>query len=234
MDIANLRRSRSSYLLGPQALHCLAGKTVAVFGLGGVGSASAEALARSGVGTLRLIDGDCVDATNLNRQLVSTVSGVGHPKAEEMSRRIAQIAPDCHCEIHSVFYRPGDRHLLEGVDLAIDAIDSVKDKIDLIVSAGEMGIPILSAMGCGNKLDPTRFEIADLYDTSVCPLCRVMRRELKKRGVTQLPVVYSREEPQRPFAPEDAGATPGSVSWVPPVAGMILAGHAIQVLIQEV
>ncbi len=230
----NDRLIRTSWVLGPSALEKLAGCTVAVFGLGGVGSAAAEALARTGIGTLRLIDGDNVDITNLNRQLVSTIDRVGCSKAEAMEARIHAVAPEVCCDTRPVFYRPGDVELFQGADLVIDAIDSVKDKIDLIVSAQSAGITVLSAMGCGNKLDPTRLTLADLYETSVCPLCRVMRRELKKRGVSSLKVVYSTEEPKRPFAPENAGSTPGSVAWVPPVAGMILAGEAVRILTQEI
>lgn len=229
----NERLIRTAWVLGPEALERLAGKTVAVFGLGGVGSAAVEALARTGVGTLRLIDGDKVDVTNLNRQLVATAEWVNRPKAQAMEARVHAIAPEVSCDTRETFYRPGDRQLLEEADLVIDAIDSVKDKIDLIVTAQAMGIPVLSAMGCGNKVDPTRLTLADLYETSVCPLCRVMRRELKKRGVTSLRVVYSTEEPRRPYAPEDAGPTPGSVAWVPPVAGMILAGEAVRILTEE-
>lgn len=229
----NERLTRTSWVLGPSAMEKLAGKTVAVFGLGGVGSAAAEALARSGVGTLRLIDGDRIDVTNLNRQLVATADRVGQMKAPAMEARVRSVAPDAVCDTRPVFYRPGDTELLQGADLVIDAIDSVKDKIDLIVTAQSLGIPILSAMGCGNKLDPARLTLADIYETSVCPLCRVMRRELKKRGVPSLRVVYSTEEPQRSYAPEGTGPTPGSVAWVPPVAGMILAGEAVRILTEE-
>jgi len=214
-------------------METLARKTVAVFGLGGVGSAAAEALARTGVGTLRLVDGDAVDISNLNRQIVATAEWVGRSKALAMEARIRAAAPEVICDTRPVFYRPGDLSLLEGADLVVDAIDSVKDKIDLIVSAQSLGIPVLSAMGCGNKIDPTKLELEDLYSTSVCPLCRVMRHELKKRGVSALRVVYSKEEPRRPYAPEDAGSTPGSVAWVPPVAGMILAGEAVRILTGE-
>jgi len=227
------RLTRTSWILGEEALARLRECRAAVIGLGGVGSAAAEALARSGIGSLRLVDGDAVEITNLNRQLVSTVSQLGRPKALAMADRIRDIAPDCRLEVFPRYYRPGDEELLYGLDLLIDAIDSVRDKADLVSRAQGKGMLVLSAMGCGNKVDPFRLEAADLFETSVCPLCRTMRHELRPLGVNRLRVVYSKETPRRPYAPESAGSRPGSVAWVPPVAGMMLAGEAIRLWLEE-
>lgn len=213
---------------------------MAVFGLGGVGSFAAEALARAGIGRLVLVDGDVVDVTNLNRQLVALRSTVGQPKAEAMARRIGDINPDCRVEVHSLFYLPpaGEdpgcgRGLIDGCDFVADAIDSVTSKLGLAEECRDKGIPLISAMGCGNKLDPTRFRVADIQETKVCPLCRVMRRELKKRGIGSLTVVYSEEPPRGPLeelATPAPGrrAVPGSISFVPSAAGLILAGEIIR------
>ena len=208
--------------------------------IGGVGSFAAEALARAGIGRLVLVDGDVVDVTNLNRQLVALRSTVGQPKAEAMARRIGDINPDCRVETHSLFYLPpaGEdpgcgRGLIDGCDFVADAIDSVTSKLGLAEECRDKGIPLISAMGCGNKLDPTRFRVADIQETKVCPLCRVMRRELKKRGIGSLTVVYSEEPPRGPLeelATPAPGrrAVPGSISFVPSAAGLILAGEIIR------
>ncbi len=233
-------RDRTALLLGRGVVDRLAEASVAVFGLGGVGSFAAEALARAGIGRLVLVDGDVVDVTNLNRQLVALRSTVGQPKAEAMARRIGDINPDCRVEAHSLFYLPpaGEdpgcgRGLIDGCDFVADAIDSVTSKLGLAEECRDKGIPLISAMGCGNKLDPTRFRVADIQETKVCPLCRVMRRELKKRGIGSLTVVYSEEPPRGPLeelATPAPGrrAVPGSISFVPSAAGLILAGEIIR------
>lgn len=233
-------QSRSSLLLGEEGLRCLANASVAVFGLGGVGSFVAEGLARAGVGKLLLVDGDVVDITNINRQLVALHSTVGLPKTEVMAKRIRDINPACQIETYPIFYKPAtDReegcglHIIDGCDFVADAIDMVSSKIGLAESCRDLGIPLISAMGCGNKLDPTRFRVADIFDTKTCPLCRVMRRELKKRGIPSLTVVYSEEPPITPAETADAAqearrAVPGSVSFVPSVAGLMMAGEIVR------
>lgn len=229
-------RQRTAMLLGQDGIERLSEASVAVFGLGGVGSYVVEALARGGIGRLVLVDKDVVDPTNINRQLCAVTSTVGQPKAAVMARRVRDIAPSCMVEAHAVFYRPPEgTGLMNGCDYVADAIDTVTSKLALIEEAQSMGIPIISAMGCGNKLDPTRFEVADIYATRVCPLCRIMRRELKKRHIDALQVVYSQEEP---LAVSDSSArpgarpSPGSVPFVPSVAGLIIAGEIIKKLSQ--
>ncbi|HIW72955.1 MAG TPA: tRNA threonylcarbamoyladenosine dehydratase [Firmicutes bacterium] len=228
--------SREAMLLGREAVERLERASVAVFGLGGVGSYTAEALARAGVGRLVLVDGDAVADSNRNRQLGALVSTVGLPKAEVTAARVREINPACRVEPHVLFYLPGEEGtLLDGLDYAADAVDTVAAKLSLAVECRRRGIPLVSAMGCGNKLDPTRFRVADIYQTRVCPLCRVMRRELKARGVPSLRVVYSEEEPLAPLPGGEGPAAgrralPGSVSFVPPVAGLILAGEIIRAL----
>jgi tRNA A37 threonylcarbamoyladenosine dehydratase len=246
--------SRTELLIGQEAVQKLAHSKVAVFGIGGVGSYAVEGLVRAGVGSFELIDDDCVCLTNLNRQLHATRQTVGKPKVEVMRERIRQINPRAEVEIHQTFYMP--EHALELIkpeyDYIVDAIDTVTAKIDLIVNAKQMNIPIISCMGAGNKLDPTQFEVADIYATAVCPLAKVMRKELKKRGVSALKVVYSREEPRKPLESEEAsckvncicpkGTTrtctarrsiPGSISFVPSVAGLIIAGEVVKDLIKQ-
>ena len=226
--------SREAMLFGKEAVERLEKASVAVFGLGGVGSYTAEALARAGIGRLVLVDGDEVADSNRNRQLGALVSTVGRPKAEVMAARVRDISPSCRVEAHTLFYLPGEEGtLLDGLDYAADAIDTVTAKLSLAEECRRRGIPLVSAMGCGNKLDPTRFRVADIYDTKGCPLCRVMRRELKARGVPGLKVVYSEEPPLTPRPCDEAEnsgrrALPGSVSFVPPVAGLILAGEIIK------
>lgn len=229
--------SRSALLIGEQAISQLQQAHVAVFGLGGVGSYTAEALARAGVGTLTLIDHDTISVTNLNRQLYALHSTVGQPKAEVAAQRIRDINPRCHVIPLQEFYLPenAEQLLSKDFDYVIDAIDTVSAKIDLACRCSEMGVPIISCMGTGNKLDAARFRVEDISRTSMCPLCRVMRRELKKRGLEHLKVVYSDEPPITP-APTDEKTekrqVPGSMSFVPPVAGMILAGEAIKDMIR--
>ena len=225
---------RTRRLLGKKAMEQLASAAVAVFGIGGVGSFTVEALARSGIGTLCLYDGDCVERSNLNRQLIATCDTIGMPKVEAARERVLQINPAAKVEAHHLFF---SAETADTVDFAafsyvVDAIDTVTSKLLLIERAKAAGVPVISCMGAGNKLDPTRFEVADIYQTSVCPLARVMRRELKQRGIDALKVVYSREEAIKPTAAEPANASrrqpPGSIAFVPSVAGLILAGEVIK------
>lgn len=199
---------RTERLLGKESTTVLAKKRIAVFGIGGVGGYVAEALARSGVGTLDLIDSDVVAASNLNRQIIAAHSTVGRLKVEVMQERILDINPDAAVYAHSVFYLPQTAGMFDfsQYDYVADAIDTVSGKISIIEEASRAGTPVISAMGAGNKLDPTAFCVADIYETSVCPLAKVMRRELKKRGIGACKVVYSREQPRRP---EDVSAAAG-------------------------
>lgn len=235
--------SRTELLIGAKALEKLAQSKVAVFGIGGVGSYAVEGLVRAGVGRFILIDHDCIYLTNLNRQMHALMSTLGQPKVEVMKNRILEINPRAEVETYPMFYTHENAAELikPDYDYIIDAIDTVTAKIDLILTAQQMNIPIISSMGAGNKLDPTRFEIADIYDTSVCPLAKVLRRELRKRGVDKLKVVYSREEPRKPLEMVEDGCagtctarrqTPGSISFVPSVAGLIIAGEVVKDLIR--
>jgi len=221
--------SRTAAVLGVDAVECLRNSTVAVFGVGGVGGFCVEALARAGVGRLVLFDGDTVAESNINRQIIATHATVGRVKVEVMKERIAEICPDTVVETNHCFYLPEQAETVafDQFDYIVDAIDTVTAKIDLVLQAEKYDVPIIASMGTGNKLDPTRFQVADIYETSVCPLARVMRRELKKRGVKKCKVLYSTEE----VIPTELGRIPGSVSFVPPVAGMILAGEVIKDLI---
>ena len=225
---SNDQHARSRVLLGSRALEKLASSHVAVFGIGGVGGAVCEALARSGVGSIDLIDADTVEESNINRQFVATQETIGRYKTEVMAERIKAINPECIVKTYELFYLPetAGQIDLSGCDYLIDAIDTVTAKIDLICRANEAGIPIISSMGAGNRLDPSSFTVADLFSTHNDPLAKVMRRELKARGITSLDVVWSDEKPVT------SARTPGSVSFVPPVAGMIMAGHVIKKLIQ--
>ncbi len=229
------RLLRTSLLLGASGIERLRNSRVVVFGLGGVGSFAAEALARSGIGQLVLVDKDVFDATNLNRQLAADQTTIGRPKAVVLAERIARIAPEIGLEARQMFYLPGmaDAFLTSSVSYVVDAVDHVAAKIDLAVECAQRHIPLISSMGTGNKLDPTRFEVADIKKTSVCPLAKVMRRELKRRGIEKLKVVYSKEEPLVPLlrradGKEERAPFPGSVAFVPPVAGLILAGEVIK------
>lgn len=233
--------ARTQMLLGKEALETLYGATVAVFGLGGVGSYCAEALVRAGVGTLVLFDHDTIDPTNLNRQLFATQGTIGMQKTDAAARRLLEINPDCNIIKHPVFYLPenADEYDFSFYSYIVDAVDTVSAKLEIIARATACAVPVISSMGTGNKLDPTRFRVADITKTSVCPLARVMRRELKKRGISHCKVVYSDEEPLTPKEssppPENAArrAVPGSISFVPPAAGLILAGEVIKDLVKE-
>ena len=225
---------RSQMLLGKEAQDRLKNAKIAVFGIGGVGSYVCEALARCGVGELVLIDGDSVAPSNINRQIIALHSTIGMPKAEVMKKRIQDINPDAKVCAKNIFYTPdnGDEISFLGLDYIIDAIDTVTSKLYIIEKAKSMNIPVISSMGTGNKLDATRFKISDISKTQVCPLARVMRRELKNRGITSLKVLWSDEKPLVPlFSPDEVSGkrqTPGSVSFVPSVAGLIIAGEVIK------
>ena len=229
--------SRTAQLLGEEGVARLSAATVAVFGVGGVGSYCVEALARAGIGTLILFDSDRVARSNINRQLIAMQSTVDLLKTEAAARRIADINPDCRVIQHPVFFLPenAEEFDLSACDYLVDAVDTVAAKLAIIELAARLNIPVISCMGAGNKLDPTRFEVADIAKTSVCPLARVMRRELKKRGIEHCKVVYSKEEPLHPRETDEPlpdgssrRSLPGSISFVPSVAGLILAGEVIK------
>ncbi len=225
------RFSRAELLLGADAMKNLKNSRVAVFGLGGVGGYCVEALARAGVGALDLVDGDKVSLTNINRQIYALEGTVGRYKTDVAAERIREINPACDVRAFRLFYLPDTEFDFRGYDYIVDAIDTVSGKIAIVRHAKECGVPVISAMGAGNKLDPSRFEVADLSETSVCPLARTMRRELKKYGIAHLKVVYSKEEPRRPLPSEEESGkreTPGSLSFVPPVMGFLLAGEVIR------
>ncbi len=232
---------RTGMLIGEEALEKLAASRVAVFGVGGVGGYVTEALARSGVGALDLIDHDTVAESNLNRQIIALRSTIGRYKVDVMKERIADIHPDCTVRTHNIFYLPETEAQFDFTeyDYVVDAIDTVVGKLSLIEHAQAAGTPIISAMGAGNKLDPTGFKVADIYKTNGCPLARVMRRECKARGVKSLKVVYSEEKPLQPQqiaepAEELHGrrSTPGSIAFVPAAAGLVIAGEVIRDLIK--
>lgn len=223
--------SRTALLMGMSAVERLQQCRIAVFGVGGVGGFCAEALARSGVGALDLIDADEVSVSNMNRQLIATAATVGQRKVLAMRDRLAVAAPDCAVTCHDLFYLPenADAIDLSIYDYVVDCIDTVSAKIELAVRCTALGVPVISAMGAGNKLDPTKFIITDIYKTETCPLARIMRRELRKRGVPSLKVVYSTETAKTPVLPDGTPSrTPGSVSFVPGVAGMILASAVVR------
>lgn len=235
--------SRTELLLGTKAMEKLAGARVAVFGIGGVGGYTVEALVRSGIGEIDLIDSDTVSLTNLNRQIIATKSSIGKYKVDVMQDRIMDISPDVKVHVHKCFYLPEtkDEFDFSQYDYVVDAVDTVTAKLQIVEEAEAAGVPVISSMGAGNKLDPTAFQVADIYKTSVCPLAKVMRRELKKRGIKKLKVVYSQELPVMPdpellrsyseetssMAPQKR-SVPGSVAFVPSVAGLILAGEVIR------
>ncbi len=240
--------SRTQLIFGEEAMEILANSRVAVFGVGGVGGYTVEALARSGVGAIDLIDDDKVCVTNINRQIIALGSTVGMYKVDAAEKRIHDINPECRVTCHKMFYMPetADKLDFSQYDYVVDAIDTVMGKIEIIMQAKAAGIPVISSMGAGNKVDPTAFEVADIYKTSVCPLARVMRYQLKRRGVKKLKVVYSKEQPIVPQgkAAEDGSgntdmrtgaarrSTPGSNAFVPSVAGLIIGGEVIKDLIR--
>ena len=241
--------SRTQLLLGTEAMEKLKRARVAVFGIGGVGGYVCEALVRSGVGAFDLVDDDKVCLTNLNRQIIATRKTVGKYKVEVMRERILEINPDCDVRVHQCFYLPetADQFNFSDYDYVVDAVDTVTAKVTLVLEAQKAGVPIISCMGAGNKLDPSRFRVADIYKTQGCPLARVMRTALRKRGVKKLKVIYSDEIPTRPI--EDMSIScrshcicppgakhkcterrdiPGSTAFVPSVAGLIIAGEVVK------
>lgn len=226
--------SRTELLFGKEGMERLRNARVAVFGVGGVGGYVAEALARSGLGAIDLIDNDQVSLTNLNRQIIALHSTLGRDKVDVMRERILDINPDCRVRIHKCFYLPEtkEQFAFREYSYVVDAVDTVTAKLALVMQAKEAGTPIISSMGAGNKRNPALFEVADLYETSVCPLARVMRRELKKRGISRLKVVYSKEEPIKPQTEEkEAGrikAVPGSTAFVPSAAGLLIAAEVVK------
>ena len=230
--------SRTEALLGTEALNQLRKARVIVFGVGGVGGYVVEALARSGVGALDLVDKDVVSISNLNRQIIALQSTVGRSKVEVMKERIADIDPDCVVRTYEMLYLPetADQFDFTQYDYVVDAIDTVAAKIDLVLKAKAAGVPVICSMGTGNKLDPTQLEVADISKTSVCPLAKAVRTQLKKKGVDKgVKVVYSKERPTKPseeFQNAVGGRTPASVAFVPPVAGLIIAGEVIKDMIK--
>ncbi|MCR4731660.1 MAG: tRNA threonylcarbamoyladenosine dehydratase [Lachnospiraceae bacterium] len=231
--------ARFALLFGEEALEKLSGARVAVFGAGGVGGNVIEALARSGVGTIDIIDDDDFSISNLNRQVLSTMETIGRSKVEVARERVLAINPEAVVNIHKTFYLPDTREEFDFncYDYVVDAIDTVSGKIALILQAKEAGCPVISSMGCGNKTDPTRLVIDDIYKTSVDPLARVMRRELKKRGVKSCKVLYSTEKALKPYegakeAPEGKRSVPGSTAFVPPAAGIMIAWQVVMDLLE--
>lgn len=243
--------SRTELLIGKESIKKLQNSKVAVFGIGGVGSFVVEGLVRAGIGNFILVDDDKVCLTNLNRQIIATRKTVGKPKVEVARDRILEINPNANVEIFQEFFMPNSRKILdETVSYIVDSIDTVTAKIELVVRAGKLNIPIISSMGTGNKLDPTKFEVTDIYKTSVCPLAKVMRKELRARNIKGLKVVYSKEEPIKPDKNLECSCKtgcicppgtvrkctaknqiPGSISFVPSVAGLIIAGEVIKDII---
>lgn len=226
------RFDRTEMLIGKESLSSLSKAKVLIFGIGGVGGYVTEALARSGIGSMVLVDNDTVSVTNINRQIIATDSTVGMYKTEVMKTRILDINPEAQVEVRNCFYLPENAEEFDfsRYDYIVDAIDTVTAKLDIIERAGKASVPVISCMGTGNKLDPTKLVVTDIYKTSVCPLAKVMRRELRKRGITGLKVVYSTEEP---IKNEEIGRVPGSVAWVPPVAGLIAAAEVVKDLINK-
>ena len=226
---------RTEYLIGQEALQKLKNSKVAIFGIGGVGSYVVEALARSGVGSFVLVDKDTVSISNLNRQLIATLDTIGKNKVDIAKERILSINPNAKVKTFADFFMPGNTNILDNsITYIVDAIDTVTAKIELVIQAKKLDIPIISSMGTGNKLDPTKFEISDIYDTSVCPLAKVMRKELKSRNISHLKVLYSKEEPIKiNIIDENGKLIPGTISFVPSVAGLIIAKEVVFDLIQN-
>ena len=222
--------SRTELLIGEENIKKLQQSKVAVFGVGGVGSFVVEALARAGVGTLVIIDHDEVDVTNINRQIIATHDSIGRPKVEVAKERILSINPNAEVIIYKEFFSKETKGIIDNsLDYVVDCVDTVTAKLEIISRAKKIGIPVISSMGTGNKLDPTKFEVEDIYKTSVCPLAKVMRKELRARNIDSLKVVYSKEEPIK----NSEGRTPGSISFVPSSAGLIIAGEVIKGIITK-
>jgi len=227
--------SRTELLIGKKNMEKLNKSKVAIFGIGGVGSFVIEGLARAGIGNFILIDKDIVDITNLNRQLIAVHSTIGKEKVEIAKKRILDINPNANIKIYKEFFMPDSKDLFDNsVDYIIDAIDTITAKIELVVRASKLNVPIISSMGTGNKLDPTKFEVTDIYKTSVCPLAKIMRKELKARNIEKLKVVYSKEQPIKlESREENEKQVPGSISFVPSVAGLIIASEVIKDIINK-
>lgn len=224
---------RTGMLLGSAAIERLKKSSVAVFGVGGVGGYAAEALARTGIGKITLVDKDVVSRSNINRQIIALQSTVGRPKVEVMRERMLDINPEIEVTARQCFYLPENAETFDfgQYDYVVDAVDTVTAKLSIIMRAKEAGVPVISSMGAGNKLDPSLFEVADISRTSVCPLAKVMRRELKARGIRDVKVVFSKEIPQKPLygvEEENRRMTPGSIAFVPAAAGLVLAGEVIR------
>ena len=232
--------SRLQLILGKEAIETLKSKTVAIFGIGGVGGNVVDALVRSGISHFVLVDNDKVSITNINRQLIANMGNIGKDKVDVMEKHILSINPEAKVEKRKCFYLPDNssEFNFKSYDYVVDAIDTVSAKIDIICRCHELGIPVISALGCGNKLNPTMLEVSDISKTSYDPLAKVMRRELRKRNVNHLKVVYSKEEPIKPMMDEEAfeesnkREVPGSSAFVPPVAGIIIASEVIKDLIK--
>ena len=232
------RFSRTALMIGEEALEKLRSSRVAIFGVGGVGSFAAEAIARMGVGSITLVDNDTVAPSNLNRQLIALHSTLGRNKVDVAKERILDINPDANVDARAMFYLPenADEIDIASFDCIVDAIDTVSAKIEIIVRADRAGVPVVSSMGTGNKLHPEMLELTDISKTSVCPLARVMRRELKSRGINHLPVVYSKEEPVKLFEDvflANGKKTVGSISFVPSSAGLLIASKVLELLIKK-
>ena len=245
--------SRTELIIGKEGIEKLKNVKVAVFGIGGVGSYVVEGLVRAGIGNFVLIDDDKVCLTNLNRQIIATRKTIGKPKVEVAKERILEINPEARVETYQNFFMPNTEGILNNsIDYIVDSIDTVTAKIELVVRADKLNIPIISSMGTGNKLDPTRFEVTDIYKTSICPLAKVMRKELRKRNIKSLKVVYSKEEPIKPernlenscktgcICPQGTvrkcsskNQVPGSISFVPSVAGLIIAGEVVKDILKN-
>ena len=224
--------SRTELLIGEESIEKLNKAKVAVFGIGGVGSYVVEGLVRAGIGNFILVDKDIVDVTNLNRQIIATTKTVGKDKVEVAKERILEINPNAKVEIHKQFFMPDTQGIIDKtVDYIVDAVDTVSAKVELVVRANKINIPIISCMGTGNKLQPDKFEITDIFKTSVCPLAKVMRKELKARGIKKLKVIYSKEEPIKNNKIIE-NKSPGSISFVPSVAGLIIAGEVVKDIIK--
>ncbi len=243
--------SRTELLIGKEGIEKLHNSKIAIFGIGGVGSYVVEGLVRAGIGNFILVDDDKICLTNLNRQIIATRETIGKTKVEIAKKRILEINPNANVEIYQEFFMPDSKELLdESVSYIVDAVDTVTAKIELVVRAKKLNIPIISSMGTGNKLDPTKFEVTDIYKTTICPLAKVMRKELRNRGIEKLKVVYSKEEPIKPIETEENSCktncvcppgtarkctirnqVPGSISFVPSVAGLIIAGEVIKDII---
>ena len=226
--------SRTELLIGKQNIEKLQKAKVAILGIGGVGSYTVEGLARAGIGSFILVDNDIVSLSNLNRQIIATHKTIDMPKVEVAKQRILEINPNANVEIYQELFMPETQEIFgDDINYIVDCVDTVTAKIELVERANRLNIPIISCMGTGNKLDPTKFEVTDIFKTSVCPLAKVMRKELKIRGIKELKVVYSKEEPIKPAECTEEKVKAGSISFVPSIAGLIIAGEVVKDIIKE-